>query len=64
MKINGLRYPKTASEIRANKALKTDPEMLNIPIKARQRFLPTSYDDIPRRGQKSWKKQRKKQYIS
>ncbi len=52
MKYRGIRYPKTQQERRE------DPN----PRVKRGKNLPTSYDDLDRGTQRSWKKHRKTQY--
>jgi hypothetical protein len=51
----GIRYPKTLNETKLN----SDEEMKEY-VRGKRRHLPNSYDDIPRRIQKSWKEQSKK----
>ncbi len=51
---NYFRSPRTTQELRANQSCPY--------TRAKRRNIPTSYDDIYARKQKSWKDKRKKQY--
>lgn len=51
----GIRHPKTYQEIKKN----SDPDYKEF-VRPKRRNLPTSWDDIPRNTQRSWKEQSKK----
>jgi hypothetical protein len=58
------RDPKTFNEIkhRANDDYKEIKDKYGISIKRNTRYIPTSWDDIYRHNEKTWKKTRKTQY--
>lgn len=49
---NWLRYPRTTQELRAGA------------VRTKRASLPTAWDDIPRRPQRSWKVHRRTAYHS
>lgn len=58
------RYPKTLQELKNIDALYHDDDMkdLKVKIRAKRKYIPTSWDDFWRDKPRSWKKQRKHQW--
>ena len=55
---NHLRHPKTTQEIKWNEA----HEKQEVKVRKKRMRLPTAWDDIWRKSQRSWKKHRKTQW--
>lgn len=60
---NWLRYPKTLNLLREAVACDDEPGEVHIPpTRKKKRAIPTAYDDIYRRTQRSWKQHRGRQW--
>ena len=53
-----IRHPKTTTERRWNEAHKRE----GIKVRARRNYIPTAWDDLWVKTQRSWKKYRKTQW--
>jgi len=58
------RYPKTFQELREIDSFYHDEELRLLKVKHRKRrnYIPTAWDDLWRRDNKNWKKQRRTQW--